>query len=95
MSEGPSLETLMMLGSIAPKSEEEGKPTVKIELTANEMQAMAILSNLRFQVLMHAPGEEAGRMCGIYLGITTKLMLGLLQAGLVPKEEPSDDSDTK
>lgn len=87
MSQGPSLEILMMLGTIAPKSEEEGKPTFEIELTANEMQAMAILSNIRFKMLMDAPGEEANRMCGIYLGITTKLMLGLLRAGLMPKEE--------
>jgi hypothetical protein len=87
----------MFLGSIAPKSEEEGKPTYTVELTAVEMQAMAILSNMRFQLLFDAPGEEARRMCGIYLGVTAKLSLGLLQASIIPegttkevKEEPDD-----
>jgi len=92
MSDGPTIDQLMLLGSIAPKSEEEGKPTFTIELTAIEMQAMAQLSNMRFQALMNTPGEDAWRMCGIYLGVTTKLMLGLLQASFTPEEETGDGS---
>lgn len=100
MSEGPSLETLMMLGSMAPKSQEEGKPTVNVPLTDVEIRALAVLSNIRCQMLMNGTGEEAQQMFAIYLNITSKLMMAGMQAsfmgsGDTQQEEHADRTEDK
>lgn len=82
MTDQPSIETLMMLGAMAPKSEEEGKPTVDVQLTTVEIQALAILSNARFQGLFLKEGEDEQRMAAIYFGITSKLMLAAMHASI-------------
>lgn len=92
MSEGPSMETLMMLGALAPKSEEEGKPTTDVALTAREIQALAVLSNARFQSLFMQEGDDEQRMAGIYLGITSKLMLAALRVSLSEAFKPEDEA---
>jgi hypothetical protein len=91
MSEGPSMETLMMLGAMAPKSEEEGKPTTDVPLTAREIQALAVFSNARFQSLFMLEGEDEQRMAAIYLGITSKLMMAALHVGLKEAFQPKEE----
>lgn len=91
MSEGPSMETLMMLGAMAPKSEEEGKPTIDVPLTTREIQALAVLSNARFQALFMQEGEDEQRMAAIYLGITSKLTMSALRISLSESFKPEED----
>lgn len=83
MTDEPSIEQLLMLGSMAPKSQEEDKPTVDVKLTAVEIQALAVLSNARFQALFLVDDKDSQEMAAIYLGITSKLMIGALAAAVL------------
>jgi hypothetical protein len=80
--EGPSLETLLMLGA-SMKSPEDGKPTVDVPLTSVEIRALAMLSGARLRMLLQADSAEAAEMSRIYLGVTSKLILAGMRIDLL------------
>lgn len=93
MAERPSIDTLLMLGAMAPKSQEEGKPTTDVPLTGVEIAALVQLSTIRCRMLMEEEGEDAKRMFAIYLHITSKLMTNALFLSVKPPEENSENQE--